>query len=253
MDSTEAAGGSNGRLFSKPRVPTKDELSPGVHGVGAGGLLLMPRAAKSGSKPLIVVLHGAGGDADQALRYFDPHAEELGGLLLALKSRGATWDAIRGGFGVDVAELDVALAEVFDRFQVDSARVAISGFSDGATYALSLGIINGDLFKEIIAFSPGFIISSARKPLGAPRIFISHGTEDRVLPITQTSRRLTPLLRKAGYEVDYREFSGGHTIPRAMARAAVLKMQMSFTQDGGRVSCQSGSTLGIDSSRRSSS
>src|ERR1700733_2637056 len=62
---------------------------------------------------------------------------------------------------------------------------------------------------------------------GAPHIFISHGVEDPVLPISQTSRQLIPLLRKAGYEVDYREFNGGHTIPSAMAQASVLKMHMS--------------------------
>jgi predicted esterase len=174
-----------------------------------------------------VILHGAGGDANQALRYLDPYTSDLGGLLLAVKSRGQTWDAIRDGFGADVAALDAALTEVFDHFQVDVERVAIAGFSDGATYALSLGIINGDLFKNIIAFSPGFIISSARKPTGSPHIFISHGTEDRVLPIAQTSRRIAPVLRQAGYEVDYREFSGGHTIPSAMARAVVQKMRTS--------------------------
>ena len=145
--------------------------------------MLLPRAAKSVNKPLMVMLHGAGGDADQALRYLNPYTEELGSLLLATKSQGATWDAIRGRFRVDVAALDVALAKVFDRFQVDGARVAIAGFSDGATYALSIGIINGDLFEKIIAFSPGFIIPNGRKPRGAPNILISHGTEDRVLPI----------------------------------------------------------------------
>ena len=97
-----------------------------------------------------------------------------------------------------MAALDAALAEVFDRFRVDGERVAIAGFSDGATYALSLGIINGDLFKEIIAFSPGFIISSARKPLGAPRIFISHGTEDPVLPISQMSCQASPTPQEGG-------------------------------------------------------
>jgi predicted esterase len=214
-------------LVSKPGIPTKATLGPGVHTVGAGGPLLVPRTAESVTMPLIVILHGAGGEANQALRYLHPYTDDLGSLLLAVKSHGGTWDAIRGGFGTDVAALDAALAEVFDRFQVDCERVAIAGFSDGATYALSLGIINGDLFKEIIAFSPGFIISSARKPLGAPHIFISHGAEDRVLPISQTSRQLVPLLRKAGYEVDYREFNGGHTIPSAMAQASVLKMQMS--------------------------
>jgi predicted esterase len=227
MHSTKTDGGADGRLFSKPRAPTKDALGPGVHTVGMGALLRVPRATKSVSGRLIVMLHGAGGDAKQALHYLDPCTEELDSLLLAIKSRGGTWDAIRGEFGVDVAALDAALAEVFDHFQIDSERVAIAGFSDGATYALSLGIINGDLFKEIIAFSPGFIVSSSRKPIGAPRVFISHGTDDRVLPITRTSRQLVPLLRNAGYEVDYREFSGGHTIPMVMAHAAVLKMQAS--------------------------
>jgi phospholipase/carboxylesterase len=219
---------ATGRLFSKPGLPSKYQLTPGVHAIdasGNGGLLLVPRAAKSDRKPLIVVLHGAGGDASQALRYLDPYTEEVGSLLLAIKSQGPTWDAIRDEFGADVTALDVALAEVFDHFQVDDARIAIAGFSDGATYALSLGIINGDLFKEVLAFSPGFIISSRRKPLGAPHIFISHGTEDRVLPISQTSRQLVPLLREAGYEVDYREFEGGHTIPSAMAGAATRKLQ----------------------------
>ena len=227
MDSTNTSDSVNGRLVSKLGIPTKATLGPGVHTVAADGLLLAPRTAQSVTMPLIVILHGAGGEANQALRYLHTYTDDLGSLLLAVKSHGGTWDAIRGGFGTDVAALDAALAEVFDRFQVDGERVAIAGFSDGATYALSLGIINGDLFKEIIAFSPGFIISSARKPLGAPRIFISHGVEDPVLPISQTSRQLIPLLRKAGYEVDYREFNGGHTIPSAMAQASVLKMHMS--------------------------
>jgi phospholipase/carboxylesterase len=227
MDSTNTSDNVKGPLVSKPGIPTEATLGPGVHTVGAGGLLLVPRTGESVTMPLIVILHGAGGDANQALRYLHPYTDDLGSLLLAVKSHGGTWDATRGGFGTDVAALDAALAEVFDRFQVDGERVAIAGFSDGATWALSLGIINGDLFKEIIAFSPGFIISNARKPLGAPHIFISHGAEDPVLPISQTSRQLIPLLRKAGYEVDYREFNGGHTIPSAMAQASVLKMHMS--------------------------
>jgi predicted esterase len=37
---------------------------------------------------------------------------------------------------------------------IDPARVAIGGFSDGATYALSLGLINGDLFKRVAPSHP---------------------------------------------------------------------------------------------------
>ena len=43
------------------------------------------------------------------------------------------------------------------QLDVDRQRVCASGFSDGASYALSLGAANGDLFTHIAAFSPGFM------------------------------------------------------------------------------------------------
>lgn len=55
---------------------------------------------------------------------------------------------------------------------------------------------------------------------GAPRVFISHGTGDEVLPIDVCSRRLAPELRRAGYDVTYREFDGPHTVPPGIAREA---------------------------------
>jgi hypothetical protein len=49
---------------------------------------------------------------------------------------------------------------------------------------LSLGIANGDLFDAVVAFSPGFAASMVQH--GIPRLFISHGINDEVLPIWQT-------------------------------------------------------------------
>lgn len=140
-------------------------------------------------------------------------------MLLAPKSRGRTWDVILDRFGPDVASLDALLEGVFERYAVDPARIALGGFSDGASYALSLGITNGDLFTRLIAFSPGFMAAGSDR--GRPSIFVSHGVDDRVLPIDRCSRRLVPALRRAGYDLDYREFQGGHTVPGDVARAAV--------------------------------
>ena len=56
---------------------------------------------------------------------------------------------------------------------------------------------------------------------GRPRIFISHGIRDSVLPIDTCSRRIVPRLEKAGYEVRYHEFDGGHTVPPEIADEAV--------------------------------
>jgi predicted esterase len=130
-----------------------------------------------------------------------------------------TWDVILGGYGPDVRRIDGALADIFRRFAVDPARTAIGGFSDGASYALSLGLINGTVFHRIAAFSPGF--AAPTETGDRPRIFISHGTGDNVLPIDACSRKLVPKLRRAGLEVVYREFDGGHTMPPAILREAV--------------------------------
>jgi predicted esterase len=164
------------------------------------------------------MFHGAGGDGEAGLGPFLASADELGLLLLGVDARGATWDVIRGAFGDDVAFLDEALGNVFQAFAVDPAHISAAGFSDGASYALSIGLINGDLFGRIVAFSPGFMVPGARR--GRPEIFVTHGVDDRVLPIDRCSRRLVPQLLAEGYTVDYREFSGGHTVPHDLAAEA---------------------------------
>jgi phospholipase/carboxylesterase len=168
---------------------------------------------------LVVSLHGAGGDAVGGLAPLRGLADEFGLLLLAPESRGSTWDVLVDGFGPDVEHIDRALAQTFDRYVVDPARVMVAGFSDGASYALSLGITNGDLFHSVLAFSPGFSAATNRR--GSPRLFVSHGTGDSVLPIDATSRKWVPRFRSAGHDVRYVEFQGGHTVPPEIARTAV--------------------------------
>jgi predicted esterase len=105
---------------------------------------------------------------------------------------------------------------------VDPARIAVGGFSDGASYALSLGLANGDLFPRVIAFSPGFVVSAAVH--GHPRFFVSHGTADPILPIDECSRVIVPRLRSMGYDVTFREFDGRHEVPADVAQAGMRWM-----------------------------
>ncbi|MGY1731126.1 alpha/beta hydrolase [Geodermatophilus sp. SYSU D01045] len=140
-------------------------------------------------------------------------------MLLAPASRGSTWDAVQRGHGPDVAGIDRALTAVLARVPVDPARVAVAGFSDGASYALGLGLANGGLFRRVVAFSPGFVPPATRS--GRPAVFVSHGTGDDVLPVERTSREIVPALRDDGYDVTYREFGGGHVVPPEVAREAV--------------------------------
>ena len=221
--------GDGGVLSARPGagVPSPGDLAtPGTRPLGVAAardtLLHVPGTLlPGGALPLVLSLHGAGGDAEAGLALLRPLAEERGLLVVAPASRGSTWDAVRGGYGADAELVDRALATVFAAFAVD--RVAVAGFSDGASYALGLGLANGDLFRDVLAFSPGFVPPGAPRR-GRPRIFVSHGDADDVLPIGRTSRRIVPALRDDGYDVTYREFPGPHTVPPEIAREAVDRL-----------------------------
>ena len=146
----------------------------------AGWSPLRPTGVRCCGKkaPLVLMLHGAGGDARSGISDVLDLADEAGLILLAPESRGRSWDVLVGGYGPDVVFIDRSLGQTFDRLAVDAEKVAVVGFSDGASYALSLGPTNGDLFTRVIAFSPGFASPGARR--GMPPVFVSHGTRDGV-------------------------------------------------------------------------
>ena len=80
------------------------------------------------------------------------------------------------------------LAFTFDCVAIDARRVAIAGFSDGASYALSVGLANGDLFTHVIAYSPGTVAPPSLR--GDPSLFITHGIRDRFDRNGSTDRHL---------------------------------------------------------------
>jgi predicted esterase len=179
-------------------------------------ILQVPKAAGGSPLPMLVMLHGATQSAEDMFWYLGSAHEEAGVVVLAPNSRDTTWDAIGGSFGPDIEFLNLALERAFNSVAIDPRRLSVGGFSDGATYGLSLGLINGDLFSNVVAFSPGFVIDGV--PQGKPRIFISHGTNDHILPIDSCGRRVAGGLKARGYNVTFREFDGDHEIPPDVAR-----------------------------------
>jgi phospholipase/carboxylesterase len=214
---------AQGRLAARPGAPP-EPAAPGLHALGLArtrdALLYVPAAHRTDQPaPLAVMLHGAGGVAEHGMSLVRDLADAAGLLVLAPPARRQTWDVILGRYGPDVTFIDEALAATFHRCAVDARRVAAGGFSDGASYALSLGLTNGDLFTHVMAFSPGFMAPADH--VGEPGCYVSHGTRDQVLPIDRCSRRIVPALERAGYEVRYREFDGPHTVPNEIACEAV--------------------------------
>lgn len=212
-----------GLLQVQPTPPTataKTGLQPLGLGSDRDGFLYIPSSYQPNRPaPLILMLHGAGGKAQSGLAPFQSLADAAGIVLLAVDSRFQTWDVIVSRYGSDIQFIDRALTHTFDRCAIDPTRIAIEGFSDGASYALSVGISNGNLFSHIIAFSPGFIAPAAQH--GSPYIFISHGKRDTILPINRCSRKIVPELQQTDYQVSYREFEEGHIIPDEVAKEAL--------------------------------
>jgi phospholipase/carboxylesterase len=213
-------------LTARPIVRTGERPrgEPGRHRVQLGGprpgwVHASAKLRRGVPAPVAVVLHGSGGDAEQGLGLLEPFASDAGWIVLAPASVAYTWDVILDRFGPDLAQIDAGLRWIFERFDVDPAHIAIGGFSDGASYALTVGVTYGDLFGHVIALSPGFV--AAVEPAGKPRFFVAHGTHDTVLPIDRCSRRIVPRLERAGYGIVYREFVGGHEVRPQIVHEAV--------------------------------
>ena len=172
-------------------TPTAPGKGPGLRWLeveeGRKTAVFVPASLpKDAPVPLVVLLHGAGAGASDILPLMRDQAEAHGFVLLAPQSAAATWDVIAGAFGHDLANLDRGLAEVFSAYRIDPEKIAIAGFSDGASYALSVGLPTG-----------GCSDTSWRSPqasLRQPPARVSRASSSRTAMPTRSS----PLIAAAG-------------------------------------------------------
>lgn len=211
-------------LEARPSA-TASGLPIGETRLANGAAAYRPATAPAGPLPLIVLLHGAGHRPPNFLQAMEPTADKRGVILLAPSSQGITWDWVensRGGSsswnGPDARRIDEALKDLFNRVAVDPSRVVLLGFSDGASYALSLGLSNPKLFRSVISLSPG-MFDQPRRIDRAQRIFIAHGRQDHILPFAATDA-IADALRGYRANLRFRPFDGDHEINRdALAEA----------------------------------
>jgi phospholipase/carboxylesterase len=215
------------RAQAVPQTNQAAQIGPVAQGLrselkidtGRDGVLYVPKGYKVDRPvPLLLWLHGAGGTG-QVGDSLAALADEFGFIVLAPDSREWTWGAILGRWEADLEFIQKAIRQVTSQYSVDRRRIFVGGFSDGASFSLSLGISYGDTFKRVYAGSPG--VMQPIEANGKPPIFISHGTEDQTMPIDVTSRKFVPRLKALGYEVTYREYQGRHQLPPEILREAI--------------------------------
>lgn len=196
------------RTDTVPKGLSVQTLAPGSRPFG----LYVPSTYDTNSVwPVTFLLHGYGVSGEEMALDFQTYAESAGVVVIAPNSYGNTWDLLQFGFGTDVAHINNVLTWAFQHIAVDPTRLTISGFSDGGTYSLWLGLKNGDLFTRVAAMSPCAGVPNVR--YGTPTVFISHGTDDTVAPIDQCSRVTVPILQADNYTVQYVEYSSATDPP----------------------------------------
>jgi predicted esterase len=196
----------------------------------------VPKSAGA-NPPLLVLLHGAGRQRLTMIQHFEPEADARGLVLLAPTSRGPTWDAVAIGermpspdsplahtvarrFSVsrDEKRVDAAVANLAKLVPTDRARTVLAGFSDGATFALAMGMSRYEPFAAVIAWSPGIALET-EQPARGRRVFVSHGRQDPLLAYQTTCRDIVPLLQAEGASVTFLPFNGVHDAPKPVKDA----------------------------------
>jgi len=171
--------------------------------------------------PLIILLHGMGGDENTMFdQYgngaFEKLAEKHGYLVACPKGRGPA-SMYMGAAEKDV--LDV-LADVKRAYRVDPKRVYLTGHSMGAYGTWQIAMDHPDLFAAIAPISGGGDVKQAPKLAKVPQ-FVVHGDADPTVPVAN-SRTMVEAMKKAGADVTYQEIPGGNHVNIAVPAFAPI-------------------------------
>jgi predicted peptidase len=175
--------------------------------------------------PLVTVLHGAGRQDELLVRACRGEPERRQALFLVPRSVQPTWDLIAGDGRADLDFLEWAYDLIYRRYPVDPARQALLGYSDGASYALAVGLSNPQIFRAVMGWAAGFAAiddTHLRPDDRKPAILLEYGTHDELFPFERIALPMRAELERLGYEVEFRVDEGGRHWPSGTFQAEAL-------------------------------
>ncbi|MCS7045814.1 MAG: alpha/beta fold hydrolase [Gemmataceae bacterium] len=179
--------------------------------------------------PLLVLLHGHGGNEEQMLR-LAPRLSRRNFICISLRgpiSLGIKHDELCWSWG-DASQLPLvesyvvrAAEQTRRKYHVHSERIYLAGHDEGAALAYRLAWTLPEKFAGVIALN-GAIPRSQRPLMPWPavrgqRVFIGHGIANSVVPLSlaQADWRL---LYAAGVDVTMRTYPTTHRLHEHMLR-----------------------------------
>jgi poly(3-hydroxybutyrate) depolymerase len=169
--------------------------------------LFVPDTLGPEPAPVVVTLHGSGRDGRPLVELFRDLATKERFIVVGPDAND------RRGWQVPVdgpAFLYFLIEAVKTKHAVDGRRMYLFGHSAGASFALTMGLMESEYFAGAAAHSAALQHEGREPLLRAPRklpIVMLHGTRDQVIPIA-IGREGRDALRKAEFDVDFRELSG---------------------------------------------
>jgi phospholipase/carboxylesterase len=166
--------------------------------------------------PLVTALHGGSGNGALFLWSWLREARSRGAILLAPTAIGDTWSLMEPE--MDGANLAGILDHVRERWNVDPARLLLTGMSDGGTFTLVSGIQEGSPFTHLApiaaSFHPLMMAMAERGRVAGLPIYLVHGALDWMFPVSM-ARTAHAAFDAAGAQVTYREIADlSHAYPR---------------------------------------
>jgi phospholipase/carboxylesterase len=179
-------------------------------------------ATQGSSGRLMLVLHGLG-DSVEGYRWW-PEAMQLPWLNYLLVNAP---DPYYGGFawydledparGIERSRL--LLFQLLDQLagkDFPAEKIVFSGFSQGCLMAIEIGARHRHRLAGIVGISgyvyePERLVKELAPEAARQRFLLTHGTQDPLIPIARVRPEID-VLRRAGLQIDWREFVKGHTI-----------------------------------------
>ncbi len=127
----------------------------------------------------------------------------------------AWWESESDDHGPALEFLSAVVERTHEQYRVLPGRSVLGGFSQGAMLTYEFGLPRPDIFAGLIALS-GHIVDEGRLRSSLPRgrgqsIFISHGTEDTIIPV-ERGRASRDIMLAEGYAPDYHEYRMDHRV-----------------------------------------
>jgi polyhydroxybutyrate depolymerase len=172
--------------------PGDYERSLTVGGRGRSYIVHVPPTSKGQNpSPLVIVLHGGGGNAQNAMRMtgMSDKADREGFIVVypngtsRLKDRLLTWNAGDCcGYALDhqvddIGFISTLIENVQKEFNIDATRIYVTGMSNGAKMAYQLGCKLSNKIAAIAAIA-GSLDNEICRPASSLSVIIFHGTAD---------------------------------------------------------------------------